>query len=191
MSINNIKPSGNLHHRIRGILLFALMMIMFATAQEKKQPAFVEDFLKVYGAATEKATSLAEAIPAEKYDWRPAEGVRSIKESVVHIAGGNYFFASLLGTPVPEGINPRDLEKTVESKEKAISTLRESVAHMKGAIANMKEEAFNEEVEFFGNKMTRRQVTLVVGDHTAEHLGQLIAYARMNGIVPPWSQKDN
>ena len=181
----------NMHHRIRGILVFLLVMLVSAIAQDKKQPAFVGDFLKIYGGTADKAASLAEAIPADKYNWRPAEGVRSVKESVLHIAGANYFFASLLGTAIPEGIKPRELEKTVDSKEKALSTLQASVAHVKSAIANVPEAAFSEEVEFFGNKMTKRQVMYVVGDHAAEHLGQLIAYARMNGVTPPWSQKDN
>lgn len=191
MAINSIKTPGNIPYLIRVILPLVLMMIISATAQEKKQSAFVEDFLKIYGGTADKAASLAEAISADKYDWRPAEGVRSVKEVILHIAGANYFFASLLGTPIPEGLNPREFEKTVDSKEKAISTLRASVAHAKAAIANMKEETYNEEVDFFGNKMTRRQVLFVVGDHAAEHLGQLIAYARMNGVTPPWSQKDN
>jgi len=176
---------------MRLVLFFVLILIFSAAAQEKQESAWVQDFLKVYGFAADKAASLAEAIPAEKYDWRPAEGVRSVKESVLHVASGNYYFASLLGTPIPEGVDARNLEKTVDSKEKAVETLKESTAHVKAAIADMKEETHNEEVDFFGNKMTRRQVLFIVGDHTAEHLGQLIAYARMNGITPPWSQKDN
>ncbi len=191
MSENDIRVSANLLHPVRGLLLFVLMLIISAAAQDKKEAAWVQDFLKVYGFAADKAGSLAEAIPADKYDWRPAEGVRSVKESILHVAGANYFFATLLGTAIPEGIDPRNLEKTVDSKEKAISTLKESVAHVQAAIANMKEETHNEEVDFFGNKMTRRQVLFIVGDHAAEHLGQLIAYARMNGITPPWSERDN
>ncbi len=191
MALNTIKLLANLSHGMRLVLFFVLILIFSAAAQEKQESAWVQDFLKVYGFAADKAASLAEAIPAEKYDWRPAEGVRSVKESVLHVASGNYYFASLLGTPIPEGVDARNLEKTVDSKEKAVETLKESTAHVKAAIADMKEETHNEEVDFFGNKMTRRQVLFIVGDHTAEHLGQLIAYARMNGITPPWSQKDN
>lgn len=191
MSEHNRKNSVNLLHPVRGLLLFVLMLIISAAAQDKKEAAWVQDFLKVYGFAADKAASLAEAIPAEKYDWRPAEGVRSIKDVVLHIAGANYYFASLLGTPIPEGVDARNLEKTVDNKEKAVATLKESTAHVQAAIANMQEAAHAEEVDFFGRNMTRRQVLFIVGDHTAEHLGQLIAYARMNDITPPWSQKDN
>lgn len=191
MAFNARKISVALPCGMGRVLFFVWILITSAMAQETKGSAWVQDFLKVYGFTAEKAASLAEAIPAEKYDWRPAEGVRSVKESILHIASANYFFATLLGTAIPEGIDPRNLEKTVDSKEKAISTLKASVAHVQGAITNMKEAAHNEEVDFFGNKMTRRQVVMIVGDHVAEHLGQLIAYARMNGITPPWSAKDN
>jgi uncharacterized damage-inducible protein DinB len=191
MAIKNIKSAADLKDRLKWILFLMLTMILSVTAQEKKESALVTDFFKVYDTAFEKVTGLAEAIPAEKYDWRPAEGVRSVKEVVTHLAGGNYYMASLLGTPVPEGIDPRNLDKTVKSKEMAISTLKASIDHIKKAINSMDADAFNQEVEFFGGKGTKRQVMLICGDHTAEHLGQLIAYARMNGITPPWSKEDN
>lgn len=191
MTINNIKSAANLNHRFKWILFLMVAMVISVSAQDMKKSPMLTDFFKVYNTAADKATSLADAITAEKYDWRPAEGVRSVKEVVLHITGANYYFASLLGTPVPEGIDPRNLDKTVDSKEDAISTLKASIEHFKKAVNSMDADAFNQEVEFFGSKGTKRQVMLIVGDHTAEHLGQLIAYARMNGITPPWSKKEN
>ena len=191
MFINKSKRAADLNFRIRWILFLMLAMIFSLTAQEEKKSAVVRDFFKVFDATAEKATSLAEAIPAEKYDWRPAEGVRSVKEVLTHMAGASYFMASLMGTPVPEGIDPRNLDKTADSKEKAIETLKAAIEHFRKAVNSMEEDAFNEEIEFFGGKGTKRQVMFICGDHTAEHLGQLIAYARMNGVVPPWSQGGN
>lgn len=191
MAINNIKRAANLNHRFKWILFLMSAMVLSVTAQDMKESAMLTDFFKVYDFAVGKATSLAEEIPAEKYDWSPAEGVRSVKAVVLHLAGATYYMASLMGTPVPEGIDPRNLDKTVDSKEKAISTLKASVEHFKKAVNSMDADAFNQEVEFFGMKGTKRQVMFICGDHTAEHLGQLIAYARMNGITPPWSQGDN
>jgi uncharacterized damage-inducible protein DinB len=167
------------------------MMIISGTSQMNKESAFVMDFFSVNSITSDKVVQLAEAIPAEKYNWRPAEGVRSVKEVILHIAGANYYFASLLGTPMPQGIDPRTLEKSEASKEKIISTLKNASVHLQGAITNIKENDFNQEVEFFGNKGTKRQVVILTLDHVAEHLGQLIAYARMNNIVPPWSQSGN
>jgi uncharacterized damage-inducible protein DinB len=168
-----------------------MMIIISGITQENKESYFVKDFLKVHSFTSDKVAQLADAIPAEKYDWHPAEGVRSVKEAIMHIAGANYYLASLLGTPVPEGIDPRNLEKSEESKEKLISILKESVTHIQSAIKNIKEDGFNQEVEFFGNKGTKRQLVIIAGDHVAEHLGQLIAYARTNGVVPPWSRVEN
>jgi uncharacterized damage-inducible protein DinB len=191
MAINNVQPAANLNRGLTWMLFLMLAMILSVSAQDTKESAMLTDFFKVYNTAADKFTSLADAIPVEKYDWQPAEGVRSVKEVVLHIAGANYYFASLLGTPIPEGINPRNLDKTVDSKEEAISTLKASIEHFKKAVNSMDADAFNQEVEFFGMKGTKRQVMLIVGDHTAEHLGQLIAYARMNGVTPPWSKKEN
>lgn len=191
MAIKNVKSAANVNGSLKWMLFLMLAMMLSLSAQEMKESAMLTDFFKVYNTAADKFTSLADAIPVEKYDWQPAEGVRSVKEVVLHIAGANYYMASLMGTPVPEGLDPRNLDKTVDSKEEAISTLKASIEHFKKAVNSMDADAFNQEVEFFGMKGTKRQVMFICGDHTAEHLGQLIAYARMNGVVPPWSQKEN
>jgi len=154
-----------------------------------KGSALVDDFFKVHGFTSDKVAQLAEAIPAEKYDWRPGEGVRSVKECILHLTSANYYMSSLLGSPIPEGIDTRDLEKSDITKEETISAYKKSVEHIQNAIKNLKSADFDTEVEFFGMKGTKRQVIFIAGDHVAEHLGQLIAYARVNGIVPPWSQK--
>ncbi|HQV31299.1 MAG TPA: DinB family protein [Calditrichia bacterium] len=160
-----------------------------AEAGMAKSGPMEEDFMKLYGFTSGKMVQLAEAIPAEKYDWRPADGVRSVKESVLHAAAANYFMANFLGTPIPEGVDARNLEKSVESKDDAIAALKASMEHVKGAIASLKPGDWNTEIEFFGMSGTKRFLVFIVGDHAAEHLGQLIAYARMNGVTPPWSKK--
>lgn len=174
---------------IAALSLLALLSPLAAGEGEEKVSEFTRDFLGVYGFSADKLVSLAEAIPADKYGWRPAEGVRSVKEAVLHVAGANYFFASLLGTGIPEGVDPRGLEKSVESKEDAIAALKASYDHARAAVKAVSPENFNQEIDFFGNKVTLRQVIMILGNHAEEHLGQLIAYARSNGVVPPWSQK--
>ena len=150
---------------------------------------FQSDFLKVFDTAADKINGLAAAVPAEKYDWRPAEGVRSVKESLMHIAGASYFFASRLGSAMPEGMNPRELEKTVKTKEEAQKVLKQSFEHVRAAVEGVAADDLDTEITIFGSMNgSKRTVVLIVGDHMAEHLGQMIAYARMNGITPPWSQ---
>ena len=174
---------------LAGLLLIIMSAALPVMAQDNMKSGLIDDFLKVQGMASDKAVQLAGAFPADKYDWRPAEGVRSVKEVIMHIAAANYNMAALLGTPVPEGVDTKGMENTTDSKEKIIETLKQSIDHVQGVIKNLKPEDFDQEVKFFGMTGTKRQVMFIIGDHAAEHLGQLIAYARMNGVVPPWSMK--
>lgn len=137
-----------------------------------------------------KIVELAEAIPADKYGWRPAEGVRSISEVFMHIVGGNYFLPSFLGARWPEGIG-RDSEKTVKAKAKVIEMLKQSLENAKEAGRIVSDANLDKRVKVFeGREMTQRQVLMVILNHLHEHLGQAIAYARVNGIAPPWSRSE-
>lgn len=190
MFVHFTNPTARISTAATLLLLCLSLITVPATAQDSSSnsDAVLTDFLNVYTTATDKTAQLAGAIPEEKFDWRPAEGIRSVKESVLHVASGNYFFGSMIGAEIPEGIDPQAIEQTEMSKEEAIATLNESVTFITDFIPTMTEEQLNTKIEFFGDEMTQRQVMLILGDHAAEHLGQLIAYARMNEVVPPWSQ---
>lgn len=133
-----------------------------------------------------KLVALAEAIPAETYSWRPAEGVRSVSEALMHVAGANYYLTTTFGGEVPEGIG-RDLEQRVTAKEEAVSVLRDSVEHVGQVLAGLDESGLGETRELFGREFSGYQVLMIVLGHGHEHLGQTIAYARSNGVAPPWS----
>jgi len=130
--------------------------------------------------------SLAEAIPAEKYAWRPADGVRSVGEVYVHVAGGNYLLGSMLGVKRPEGTGP-DMEKKIRDKATIVPGLKASYDYVRGAIEGLSDADLDKKVNFFGTEITERAVLLRALGHSHEHLGQSIAYARMNGITPPWT----
>ena len=170
------------------LLLSVSFMHSAVMAQDNSADVVVTDFLNVYQTTSDKAVQLAEAIPNESYDWRPAEGIRSVREAVLHLASGNYFFGSMLGLPSPENVDPRSLEQSGMDKEEAINALEESVVYIKNGIKNISAQDFDTKVDFFGNEITKRQAMFILGDHAAEHLGQLIAYARSNGVAPPWSR---
>lgn len=85
----------------------------------------------------DKLTRLAEAIPAEKYSWRPTPDVRSIAEVFLHISAANYNLYKLVGTPPPTGIDVKSLEKSTTDKAKVIATLKDSYAHAEKAIKAM------------------------------------------------------
>lgn len=149
-------------------------------------PGFRGEFLAQQDRVEKQILGLAEATPADKYGWRPAPGVRSISEVYIHIVGGNYLFAGLAGIK-PPGAPDKDMEKNVTEKAKVIEELKKSFAHLRAGIAPMPDANLDKTVKFFGRDFTVRGVLLTAANHEHEHLGQSIAYARMNGITPPWA----
>jgi uncharacterized damage-inducible protein DinB len=136
----------------------------------------------------DKFTRLAEAIPADKFAWRPTPDVRSFAEVFLHVSAANYNLYKLVGTPPPTGLDIKGLEKSATDKEKVIAALKDSFAHAKAAIKAMPDADLEKSLDWFGGKNTERGVLLFIVRHAAEHLGQSIAYARFAGIVPPWTE---
>ncbi len=165
-------------------LVFSLPVAAFC-----QESSFQDEFAGMINYNAERVVALAEAIPAENYDWRPAEGVRSIGESVLHTASANYFFSTMLGGELPEGIDPGKLEETVQGKEAIIEALKQSFQFITETGKAVSDESLFEEVSFpTGEKFNKRTMLMIAQSHVSEHMGQLIAYARMNGITPPWSE---
>jgi uncharacterized damage-inducible protein DinB len=136
----------------------------------------------------DKFTRLAEAIPADKYSWRPAADVRSFAEVFLHVSAANYNLYKMVGTPPPTGIDVKNLEKSTTEKAKVVATLKDSFGHAKQAIKAMPDADLEKSMDWFGGKNTERGALLFIVRHAAEHLGQSIAYARMAGVVPPWTE---
>jgi uncharacterized damage-inducible protein DinB len=136
----------------------------------------------------DKFARLAEAVPAEKYTWRPAADVRSFAEVFLHVSAANYNLYKLVGTPPPAGFDVRGFEKSTTDKAKVIATLKDSFVHAKAAIKAMPDADLEKSLDWFGGKNTERGVLLFITRHAAEHLGQSIAYARMAGVTPPWTE---
>jgi uncharacterized damage-inducible protein DinB len=134
-----------------------------------------------------KLVSLAEAIPQDKYGWRPGPGIRSISEVYMHVAGGNYFLTTFLGAKMPEGFS-RDMEKTVTEKGRVVEALKKSFDHARKAVEATPDSDLDKKVKFFGQEPSERMMMIVLVSHGHEHLGQSIAYARTNGVAPPWSE---
>lgn len=133
---------------------------------------------------------LVQAIPADKFAWTPGAGVRSVSEVCAHIIGGNYLFATRLGAKAPAELTLESLEKDLKTKEACIAELKRSFEILSTAIKGTKDDALATKVEFpFPGEYTMMSAMLISMGHANEHLGQLIAYARMNSIVPPWSEK--
>jgi uncharacterized damage-inducible protein DinB len=136
----------------------------------------------------DKFVRLAGAIPAEKYTWRPAPEVRSIAEVFLHVAAANYNIYQMVGAAAPAELDIKNLEKSTTDKTKVIAALKDSFAHARKAISKMPDADLEKSLDWFGGSNTERGVLLFVVRHAAEHLGQAIADARVNGVVPPWTE---
>ena len=134
-----------------------------------------------------KFVSLAQAIPADKYTWRPAPGVRSVSEVFLHVAGQNLRFASDLGTTPAPDFKSDGYEKSTTDKTKIIDQLNQSFDYAHAAIEKMANIDFRKPATKYGPDANAGDLVYLIVTHTHEHLGQSIAYARVNGIVPPWT----
>ena len=130
---------------------------------------------------------LAEAIPADKYTWRPSPDVRTIAEVFLHASAANFNLYKLVGTPTPAEVDTKTLEESTTDKAKVIATLKASYAHAKAAIRAMPDIELEKTLDWNGGKITERGVLLYIVQHIAQHLGQQVAYARSIGVVPPWT----
>jgi len=132
---------------------------------------------------------LAESVPAEKYAWRPVEGVRSIGEGYTHIIAANYGVARSLGTPPPAGFDFNSITALSTDKAKTVEALKDSFRHFRQAIQALSDADADKPQKMFGRQTTLRGSFILITGHFGEHLGQSIAYARMNGVVPPWTEE--
>jgi uncharacterized damage-inducible protein DinB len=177
---------------MRRLLLFLALITTTLHAQTSTpNPQFEgiwEGYDGEWGHVSRQLISLAEAIPADKYKWRPAPGVRSVSEVYMHIALANFYLLSVTGTKMPPDIKSNDMEKTVTSKAEVIQFLERSLDAVKRARAQLKPVDLQRKVEIEGKTVSVDGMYLRIIIHDNEHMGQLIAYARMNGIVPPWSK---
>jgi uncharacterized damage-inducible protein DinB len=135
----------------------------------------------------QKYTTLAQAIPQEKYSWRPAEGVRSINELFLHVAGAGFYFPTLKGTPAAPGFTPKDFEKSTTEKAKVIEWLNKSFTYAIASVESMSNAQFAGPLPKLGPQANEVDVVYLMVVHAHEHLGQAIAYSRSVGVVPPWT----
>jgi uncharacterized damage-inducible protein DinB len=135
----------------------------------------------------DKLVALAEKMPQEKYTWRPGEGVRSVSEVFMHVASANFSMPRMIGVQPPQGLAP-DLEK-ITDKAKVIETLKQSYAHVRDAVLKLSDADLSKPVRVYGRDSTTEGALLAIISHGHEHLGQSIAYARVNGFVPPWTEE--
>ena len=164
---------------------------------------FRGEFLWELEIATRQSVALAEAIPPEKYDWRPDNIARSVSEVFVHVATGNFMLLEVIGVTAPidlyaqlpaagqerfSGLIHRNDELAVSVLEKnvVVALLKRSLHAVNESFDQASDSELDRRLHFFGEETTVRRVYLRLLAHAHEHMGQMIAYLRFNGIAPPW-----
>jgi uncharacterized damage-inducible protein DinB len=151
------------------------------------------DLLAPLNDTERKLLALADAIPEEKYAFRPQPGVRSVGEVFSHIANGNQLMLEmatgrLTGAAVEKQIAANEtLEKTPATKASLRARLVATFMLVRKELEAARNGTLAREIAFFGTPSTERGALTFLSTHAAEHLGQLITYARLAGVSPPWA----
>jgi len=165
-----------------------LLLVLCTTSLHAQMEGLWEGYDGEWGHVSRQLVELAESTPADKFAWRPAPGVRSTSEVYMHIAQANFYLLSVTGPAMPSDAESDSLEKTVTSKADVIAFLKRSLDAVKTARAQLKPGELQRKVKIEGKEVTVDGMYLRILVHDNEHMGQLIAYARMTGVVPPWSE---
>jgi len=164
---------------------------------------FRGEFLWELEIATRQHLALAEAFPPEKYSWRPDAKARSVSEVFVHVAAGIFMLLDLIGVSPPRDVygdvpdsgqervlrlirRNDELEAIVQEKGEVVRILRRALEAVAQTIAQASDAELDRRQAFFNEETAVRRVYLRLLAHTHEHMGQMIAYLRFNGIAPPW-----
>jgi uncharacterized damage-inducible protein DinB len=160
-----------------------------AAASDKTAPSYDMKAQSIFDLQDlqKKFTSLADAIPAEKYTWRPSDGVRSFSELFLHISAANYGIPNMMGVPMPAGFDGKTFEKSTTDKAKIIEQLNKSFTSAIASVQAMSNADFAKAEKKLGPDANDGDVVYILVTHAHEHLGQSIAYARQNGVIPPWT----
>ncbi len=164
---------------------------------------FRGEFLWELEIAERQMIAMVETIPAEKYDWRPDLKARSISEVFVHVAAGNFMLLEVVGARAPADLYGQipvqgqerlrglirwndELEKSVREKAAVKDLLKRSLQAVLKSFTQADDAELDQRRSFLGEQTTVRRVYLRLLAHTHEHMGQMIAYMRTNGLSPPW-----
>jgi len=161
----------------------ALAVALIAPLVQAQPAGLQAAFGKDAETLSDKFTGLARVM-AGKYDWKPGPGVRSVGDVFNLIVKENRILAGVLsGTP-----NNAAQPAPITDPEKMQEALKASYITLQKAIAGLSDNDLQAPVKLFGRDMTKQSALMLVLEDQHEHLGQSIAYARANGVVPPWSK---
>jgi uncharacterized damage-inducible protein DinB len=164
------------------------------TVPQSTAPTVTQELLRDLRGVERKLIGLAEAIPEDRFGWRPMDGARSVTEVLMHVAAANYYMPAVGGVAAPDATGVTTDYATAEAfqqrtvtRAEALQLLRDSFAHLRSAMSGTDEAFLKQTVSAFGGSGSGLSWWVMTTTHLHEHLGQLIAYARSTGVVPPWS----
>ncbi len=179
---DNIKPVKTII-----TMLICMMLMPITTQAQDMTQSFLDRFSFHFDQSSNKIKQLADTMPEDTYNWSPDGEAMTVAQVFMHIARYNYILAERwLDVGVPEDVDTASLEE-IEDKETVIRELERSIRHVEEFRENLTEEKLHKSVEIFGETTDGWAVLFLMISHMNEHVGQAISYARMNGIVPPWS----
>jgi len=177
-----------------GLAIFALAALLVpALAAAQDVPAGIRgEMIESIKDAGGKIQELSTAIPDSKYTWKPSKDVRSTGQVFLHVVQANYMLPTFFGVqPTMSMDDLAKLDSQTMEPAKIRQMLKDSYAWAEKAIADTPDSDLDQETKFFGvQTMSKRAAMLILTSHSHEHLGQLIAYARSNNIVPPWTARE-
>ena len=176
-----------MHKEFQKHSLSLAVVVLFVSPLSAEGVGYRDEALNRLAILERKVVGLDEAMPADKFTWRPTEETRSVAEVNLHVAGVNFSITRRFGTPAPEGFENGGFEKSSTSKAEVVAKLKGSFSHIRKAIENLSAADSGKPSEYAGDKTTYLGTCWRSLEHISEHLGQLITYARLNGIAPPWS----
>lgn len=164
---------------------------------------FKGEYLWEFDIAERQLRALAQAFPANRYEWRPTDRTRSVSEVLVHISAGNLTLLGMVGVEaapdvygqLESAVVPRImammarndcLERDVREKTAVIALLERSLTVVRAGFANAPEADLERMDTFFGERTSVRRVYMRGLTHMHEHMGQLVAYTRVMGMPAPW-----
>ena len=167
---------------------FSLSLTPALSDAQASPPSSREELLRQFNTSASKFEALAAAMPAEKFNWSPGPGVMTVAHVYAHVANYNYGYLSRnMGVAAPRGISLDTLER-MKDKAQIVALLKSSAEYVRQGVQRMPETQLGQPTQLYGRTVPHWSVLLQLVAHMNEHLGQSIAYARMNGVVPPWSQ---
>jgi len=175
------------------LLAFGIALFCASAAWAAEAPTLAKIYDGQLTIVERDVVGLAEAMPAEKYGFAPTQGefkgVRTFAEQVKHLASVVYLASSaVLGQKPPVETGGENGPDTVKTKEQIVAYLKGAFAYGHKAMNSLTEKNQLDQVQSPMGQSTRIASAGMTAWHSFDHYGQMVVYARMNGVVPPASR---